>query len=399
MRFSRRQQPEADPLRVVVSNWMGLGDLIQLTSLLRAIREANKRVRISLIARDDVMPILDGSDLYDDSLSLPARLTIGPRTGWTPKDRAMARTVIQYLQDSPPALGIIWDSEETAIYRSGSIMRRAGVPRRVGYAPQPWVARQLTEPLDLTPFRNEHGSIRLRSLCDHLGLNVHEFSPDLALRREERQRARDLLTQAGIDLTGPTIAALAGADHPLKDWPIKHQRETLRQLLADGLQVVLVGGPELRERGQALLQSDGPEDALRGAVNLVGQLTLRELAAVVARCDVFLLPDSDMAQIATAVGTAAVALFGPTSPRRTGPVGTQHQILTAQAECSPCEREGHLPRCPHSQICMTELLPEDVAPAVRAAVANHRQARVSSDRFTPLSELQGETHPTTSGER
>jgi ADP-heptose:LPS heptosyltransferase len=43
--------------------------------------------------------------------------------------------------------------------------------------------------------------------------------------------------------------------------------------------------------------------------------------------------------LAAAVGTSVVALFGPTSPERTGPYGEGHVVIRRGLPCSPCFRK------------------------------------------------------------
>jgi ADP-heptose:LPS heptosyltransferase len=63
--------------------------------------------------------------------------------------------------------------------------------------------------------------------------------------------------------------------------------------------------------------------------------------------------DTGPMHLAAAVGTPLVALFGPSDPRRYGPVGSEAHVLRVDLPCSPCgqvrlppERcRGHVPDC------------------------------------------------------
>jgi heptosyltransferase-2 len=57
-----------------------------------------------------------------------------------------------------------------------------------------------------------------------------------------------------------------------------------------------------------------------------------------------------------------VAVFGSTEPRLTGPLGTGHEIIRRQVECSPC----FLRECPIDFRCMKAVNVEEVAAAVSA---------------------------------
>lgn len=77
--------------------------------------------------------------------------------------------------------------------------------------------------------------------------------------------------------------------------------------------------------------------------------------------------------IAAAVGTPVVALFGPTSARRTGPYGTIHRVLTGEVPCRPCFSRV----CRHApeMECLHVITPDDVGIAARQLLTSHRAAR------------------------
>ena len=72
--------------------------------------------------------------------------------------------------------------------------------------------------------------------------------------------------------------------------------------------------------------------------------------------------DSGPMHLATAVGTHCIALFGPTDPRRTAPLGDGHRVLWKARWCSPCFRK----RCPllHHR-CLREIGVDEVLAAWR----------------------------------
>ncbi len=62
-------------------------------------------------------------------------------------------------------------------------------------------------------------------------------------------------------------------------------------------------------------------------VNLVGQTTLKQLLAILARASVLVCPDSGPAHMATAVGTPVVGLYATSNRRRTGPYFSQDLVV------------------------------------------------------------------------
>ncbi|HLK11261.1 MAG TPA: glycosyltransferase family 9 protein [Candidatus Binatia bacterium] len=88
-----------------------------------------------------------------------------------------------------------------------------------------------------------------------------------------------------------------------------------------------------RRRGGLLVEVAGPAEA--GDPPLLGapaarELPLADLAALLARCALYLGNDSGVSHLAAAVGTPSVVLFGPTERRRWRPLGTHVAALQAR---------------------------------------------------------------------
>ncbi|MBK7876516.1 MAG: glycosyltransferase family 9 protein [Planctomycetes bacterium] len=126
-------------------------------------------------------------------------------------------------------------------------------------------------------------------------------------------------------------------------------------------EVHLTGGPSDRD--------ETAEVARLASVPLVdqaGKLSLKQSAGLIASARLFIGCDTGPLHIAAAVGTPCVALFGAADPRRTGPFGPEHAVVTHPVACSPCRRrECNVAGHP----CMADLAPERVLERARAALA------------------------------
>jgi len=74
--------------------------------------------------------------------------------------------------------------------------------------------------------------------------------------------------------------------------------------------------------------------------SLAGRLTLKELAAVLARARLFIGMDSAPMHMAAAVGTPVVALFGPSGADIWGPWQVPSRVITSEHTCRPCGFDG-----------------------------------------------------------
>ena len=71
------------------------------------------------------------------------------------------------------------------------------------------------------------------------------------------------------------------------------------------------------------------------AVSLVGQLSLAELAAVIARAPLLVTNNTGPAHIAAAVGTPVVDLYALTNPQHT-PWAVPNRVLSHDVPCRYC---------------------------------------------------------------
>ena len=99
------------------------------------------------------------------------------------------------------------------------------------------------------------------------------------------------------------------------------------------------------------------------AVDLTGQTPVGLLPSLLRQAAALITNDSGPMHIAAAVGTPVVALFGPTDPRKTGPYGKGHSVLSHPVECSPCFRRDCTRQVRLE--CLLEVEPNQVVQAVR----------------------------------
>jgi len=78
----------------------------------------------------------------------------------------------------------------------------------------------------------------------------------------------------------------------------------------------------------------------QSVVDLSGQLSLKQLAALTARAKLFIGVDSAPMHIAAAMGTPTVVLFGPSGDPEWGPWQVPHKIITSDHTCRPCGNDG-----------------------------------------------------------
>jgi ADP-heptose:LPS heptosyltransferase len=111
-----------------------------------------------------------------------------------------------------------------------------------------------------------------------------------------------------------------------KLWPPERFAAAFRALAEPGTRAVIMGGPGDAERAMAAPLAA----ALPDAINLVGQLTLPEVSACLARAHLFIGNDSGLMHMAAAAGAPTIGLFGPTPADIYGPAGRSAVAVNAE---------------------------------------------------------------------
>ena len=149
-----------------------------------------------------------------------------------------------------------------------------------------------------------------------------------------------------------------------KTWTEAQSAELLRRLAKDGHRIVVTGAPDAREKA---IVARILAEAATPVVDLSGQLTLRELAALAGRARLFFGVDSAPMHIASAMGTPVVALFGPSGEKEWGPWRVRHRVVASAHPCRPCGNDG----CGGGKVseCLTTLPVDRVHSAINEVLA------------------------------
>jgi len=195
-------------------------------------------------------------------------------------------------------------------------------------------------------------------LLERAGLTVENRIPRLRVPDLWEERARELLSRAGLGPGERPVGIHPGSTYgTAKRWPLERFARVADRLQREaGVRVVLLGGP-----GEEALARDMAGCMGTPPLNLAGKTDIPLLAGVLRQCRVLVCNDTGPMHLAAAVGTPVVALFGPTDPSGTAPLGGGHALLRHPVDCSPCLRR----ECPVDHRCMTGLSVDAVWEAVR----------------------------------
>jgi len=191
----------------------------------------------------------------------------------------------------------------------------ARIPIRVGFN-RKWGFLLTHKVKDLKFLSNKHEVEYNLDLVRAIGIEPKHKKPVLVIR--------DAFPM--LDIPEHPVAIHPCTSNPKKKWPEKSFAKLADLLTKDGYNTVLISGPDevaSAERVISMMENK--------PVNLAGKLTLKQLAALLKRCEFLVSCDSGPVHIAAAMETSTVALFGKADlgsrPKRWRPYGQRHIVI------------------------------------------------------------------------
>jgi heptosyltransferase-3 len=339
------------------------GDVLLASPVLSVLRGHAPKIEIDALVYDDTAPMLDGHP------ALTQMHVVG--RNWK-KESALSRF-----------------SSEKQLYRA---LRARRYDLLVHLTEQPrgaWLARSLGARCSVAPVVPGRGEFWARSFTHLYPLarngRRHKVEANLdALRRIGVQPGLDERRLQFVPgaAAQARVAALLAAEglaergyihvHPASRWRFKcwtpERNAELIDRLSASHRVVLTAAPDPQEL--ALVDEIVAKTGTRPLV-LAGKLQIKELGALTAGARLFVGVDSMPMHLAAAMGTPAVALFGPSGEEEWRPWRVKHRVVASGHPCRPCGNDG----CGGSKVseCLTTLGVDQVHEAVEQLLAVPRQ--------------------------
>ncbi len=166
------------------------------------------------------------------------------------------------------------------------------------------------------------------NLIECLGINTEKEKRELIFETssDDEKYALDFIKRNGL-----SKLALIGI-HPgtskkaiYRRWPEGNFSRLIDQILAKyiGSKVLLFEGPDERGLAIGILRNAHDKDR----IVIVKDNSLKENAAIIWHCMLFISTDSGLGHIAAAKNVPVIAIFGPANPNRTKPFGRKVAVI------------------------------------------------------------------------
>lgn len=293
-----------------------IGNLVLMTSLIRGARELWPEAEIGVLIGPRFPQVLQEEEEIDRFWILEKRRILRNPLRFFVLLRRLRRRRHDVAFDC---------SHMHSFSLTGAAMTYfSGAPLRVAYdrGSAEAFCNLLVEPLGAEHHESEILLNLLRPFTDALP----RVSMGLRLSPEERAWAAAALLQRGIG-PGATLLGLHVGGRGAKRWPIDRHVAVLERVLErHRLSPLVFCGPGERSEGARMRSTFGSR------IRVFEDLDIRQLVALIERCDHFISPDTGPMHIAAALGVPTTAIFLEKAWRRYGPPGELHEIVHVTAE-------------------------------------------------------------------
>lgn len=314
---------------ILVISLSNIGDTILTTPVVSVLRQHFPSSSLSVLASPKSAPIFTNSETVNEVILFDKHASWLEKLGLVFKLRKKRFDLVIDLKNTAIPLLI------GARYRNSFFVDRSAVSMR---------QRHLDQLRFIAPLKHEK--------------NQFHFSTE-----GEKQNALQKLRRAFPNMRMNHFAVLApGAGSSLKRWTIGGFAQLADYLGQQGMQIVLVG-----EAGEIGLGKDLEQKISKRCANLIGLLTLRELAGLIEQASLVVANDSAVMHLAHELNRPTVSIFGPTDEKKYSQTGPNRRTVRLNLDCTPCE----IAKCRlERRMCLDDLPAEAVIQACESLL-NH----------------------------
>lgn len=319
--------------KILLIRLSSLGDIVLTTPAIRAIRAHYPNAYIAMLVAKQSADVLRQNPHLNEIIQF--------NRSAKDKDTGEMLRILRIIRQRKFAL--IFDFQRKL--RTELLMYLSGASERVG--------KGVLCTLRVPEQGDKHATEHYFDLLHAAGIPAEDLHLEMFLSNTERADACYTFEDAGISEMRLKVGVFPGAGWKLREWmPERFAAIGDRLVEHYDAQVIIFGGPkegELVHKVNNLMQYP--------SISFAGNLQIRQLAACIEKCDLFLSNDTGPMHLAAAVGTPTVALFGPGNHKRFQPIGDFHTIIRHDVPCSPCKQFTN--RCKNN-ICMKGITIDEV---------------------------------------
>jgi len=337
------------PRAILVLRFSSIGDIVQLTSPLKSLRDRFPETRIDVITLDDYAELLLDHPDINRIIHIP---------------REMKYQELKEIGKMLAAKGYDLIIDLHNVIRSQIIRRQFKTAKKVIYKKPRWKRFELIE-FKNNHFPDEFSQRWLYHQCLKELLNNDYPVPKakLVIQKNEQIEIKLFLEKEG--LTGSYITLVPGAAWPQKTWLVDHYKELVNLIINKlGLSIVIIGSKN--DRVCTAIANNKSKQIL----DLHGKLDIRKSLAIISLGEMTVGSDTGMVHASEALDVPVAMVMGPTNAQTGG--GTlldRSVVIEKDIWCRPCSQNGKRPCYRSQQYCMTKISTSDVHRAIQGVLS------------------------------
>lgn len=337
------------PKNILLLNMAGLGDIIMMSPVLKALKSFYPSCGISLLTIERSVGLASLFPEIAEVFSIPVRYRLPNLSGWWRVLKTLL-TLRRRRYDVLIDLKVV--SSRAGAVKLGLINKFIRPGFSTGRCD--FDCSGLFDRLYKEPAGGKKSEVELSSaLLETLGIAVKDFNIRLPVRGGDRTFAEEEL--AGLGASGGTLIGVnPGAFRPSRRWPLENWKELVNLILDNYPDAVIVvnGSAEEASEYAGLKASER-------VIVLDGRYKMGQLAAIFEKISVFITNDTGPMHLAAAVGAKVVAIFGPGDVVKFKPSVPEERLRIVRKEIPGCVRPCYKFKCPDPR-CLTAIKPGEV---------------------------------------
>ena len=327
---------ETNLTSILLIRLSSLGDIVLTSPAIRAVRSHFPNARISMLVASQSADLLTENPHLDEVIQFDRHAK--------DKDTAEMVRLFRVLRERQFDLTIDFQRK----FRTSLLAYSSGAKCRVGYHQPNGILCSVR-----VPDSSGHAIDRYFALLQAVGIEAKDRTLELFITESDRTYAREAMEKQGICIDRPTVGLFPGAGWKLREWMPDRFAAIGDRLVKDfDAQVLVFGGPN-----ECQLANHVIDLMTEQAISFAGNHPIRQLAALIERCNLFLTNDTGPMHIAAALRTPTIALFGPGNHVRFQPLDPIHSTVRHEVPCNPCKQFTN--RC-RDNVCMKLISVDEV---------------------------------------
>jgi len=296
---------------ILILKWGALGDLVMITSTIKAVRENYPNAKITMFTNSIMKEILPEGFLIDEYIFIKKSGRYVDESLF--KQILLIRELRRRKFDL--AIDLKWISERAAV-----ITYLSGAKIRVGYWSK-YFHKCYTHTLQY-PKGAYHELYRGLDVIKSIGLKVSDENPLIYISEDDKKYADDFFASNSLEKK-EVICIHPGASKPNRAWPADNYIELAKRFTEKYNAKILItwGGNELE-----LVNRIGSLIGKNGFISAKTK-TIGQLAAVIQNCAMYISGCTGPMNVANAVKTPIIALLSATDPLDWSPYGDIHRTI------------------------------------------------------------------------